>query len=59
MPLKWRFSGGLMMANIECWLGSIVIVQEVRTIIGKKPYIIVIFQGGPDPQSPPLDQRMN
>ena len=44
-----------MMANIECWLGSFVIFQGIRTSIAKKPYIFVIFQGGPDPLSSPLD----
>ena len=28
------------------------------TNIAKKPYIFVIFQGGPDPLSPPLDPHM-
>ena len=42
-----------------CWLGSSVIFQEIRTSIGKKPYIFVIFQGGPYPLSPPLDPCMN
>ena len=43
------------MAQIECWLGSFVIFQGIRTSIAKKPYIFVIFQGGgggPDPLSP-------
>ena len=35
-----------MMANIECWLGSFVIFQGIRTSIGRKHYIFVIFQGG-------------
>ena len=39
--------------NIECWLGSFVIFQGIRTSITKKPYIIVIFQGGPNPLPPP------
>ena len=39
--------------NIECWLGSFVIFQGIWTSIAKKPYIFVIFQGGPDPLSPP------
>ena len=41
----------------ECWLGSFVIFQGIRTSIAKKPYIFVIFQGGLDPYSP-LDPRM-
>ena len=32
--------------NIECWLGSFVVLQGIRTSIAKKPYIFVIFQGG-------------
>ena len=42
-----------MMAHIECWLGSVVIFQGIRTSIAKtEPYIFVIYQGGPDPLSP-------
>ena len=33
--------------NIECWLGSFVIFQGIRTNIAKKPYI----GAGPDPLS--------
>ena len=36
-----------------------VISQWNRTSIAKKPYIFVIFQGGPDPLSSPLDSRIN
>ena len=32
-----------------------MIFKGIRTNINKKPYIFVIFQGGPDLQSPPLD----
>ena len=32
-----------MMGNIECWLGSFVIFQGIRTI-AKKPYIFVTFK---------------
>ena len=43
--------------NIECWLGSLVVLQGIQTSIAKKPYIFVIFQGGggggPDPLPPP------
>ena len=46
------------MANIECWLGSFVIFQRIGTGIAKKPYIFVIFQGGPDPLSRSLDPHM-
>ena len=39
--------------NIECWLGSFVVLQEIRASIAKKNYIFVIFQGGgPDPLPP-------
>ena len=40
--------------NIECWLGSFVIFQGIRTSIAKKPFIFVIFQGGPASSPPPL-----
>ena len=39
--------------NIECWLGSYVFFQGIRTNIAKKPYMYVIFQGGV-PSPPPL-----
>ena len=39
--------------NIECWLGSFVVLQGIRTSIGKKPYIFVIFQGGVRTPCPP------
>ena len=35
-----------------------MIFQVIRTSIAKKPYIFVIFQGGPDLVHPPLDLRM-
>ena len=38
-PLKWRFAGGPTMLGIQ-------------TSIVKKPYIFVLFQGGPDHLSP-------
>ena len=38
--------------NIECWLGSFVLFQGILTSIAKKPYILVIFMGGPDPLFP-------
>ena len=44
--------------KFECWLGSFVIFQEIRTSIAKKPYIFVIFSGFPDPLSPYLDPPM-
>ena len=54
LPFKWP--------DIECWLGSFVIFQGIRTTIAKKSYIFVIFKGvgGPDCLSPPpLDPLMN
>ena len=39
---------------LKCWLGSLVIFKGIRTSIAKKPYIFVIFQGGPDPPPPGL-----
>ena len=32
--------------NIECWLGSFVIFQGIRTSAAEKPYSVVIFRGG-------------
>ena len=34
-PNSWRFSGGPMVPNIECWLGSFVIFQGIRNTIAK------------------------
>ena len=48
--------------NIECWFGSFVIFQGIRTSVAKKPYIFVIFQGGgsepPAPSPPLMDPHM-
>ena len=45
--------------NIECWLGSFVIFQGIRTSSAKKSYIFFIFQGGGSGPAPPyLDQCM-
>ena len=38
---------------MECWLGSFVVLRGIRTSIAKKPFIFVIFQGGPDLPVPP------
>ena len=51
-PFKWRLAGRPMMAQHQCWLGSFVNFQGIRTSIAKKHYIFVIFQGCPDPLSP-------
>ena len=45
-PVK-RHLNGVSLAdrlwpNIECWLGSFVVFQGIRTSIGKKSYIFVI-----------------
>ena len=50
-PASRRHLNGVSLAerwwpNIECWLGSFVIFQGIRTSIAKKPFIFVIFQGG-------------
>ena len=42
------------MANIECLLGSFVIIQGIRTSIAMKHYIFVVFQGGGGVSGPPL-----
>ena len=45
-PFKWRFAGGpIVVQNTDCWLGSFVIFQGIRTSFAKKPYSFVIFQG--------------
>ena len=54
---------GRWWSNIECWLGSFVIFQGIRTSIAKKPYIFVIFRGSshsrpPAPPPPPLWIRL-
>ena len=43
-PNSWRFAAWPMVPNIECWLGSFVIFQGIRTTIGKKP-IVCDFSG--------------
>ena len=57
MQFKWRFADGPMMAhlgNIECWLGSFVIFQGIRTSIAKEPFSFVIFWGFQTPCPPSL-----
>ena len=44
---------GRQRPNIECWLGSFVIFQGIRTSIAKKTYIFVIFRGTGPPAPPP------
>ena len=50
-----------MMTQYWIWLGSFVIFKGIQTSIAKKPFIFVIFQGGPDTLSPPppLDPHMS
>ena len=65
-PAKRQLNGILLACrcwpNIECWLGSLVIFQGIRTSIAKKPYIFVIFRGGggggSGPPVPPLDPNL-
>ena len=51
-PFKWRFACVPQVAQ-HCWLGSLVLSQEIRTTIAMKPYIPVILQGGSGPPAPP------
>ena len=51
-PLNGVSQVGRLWATIECWLGSFVIFQRVRTSIAKKPYIFVIFHGGGGVRTP-------
>ena len=44
-PLTWRCAGPT--------LNACLVFQRFWTRIAKKPYICVIFQGGPDPLPPP------
>ena len=70
MPAKRHLNGVLLVCqwwhSIECWLGSCVIFQGVHTIIAKKPYIFVIFQGrgvrtpmSPLPRSPHISATVH
>ena len=60
-PLKWRFIEMVFRwrANdgptLNTGYGGFVIFQGIWTSIAKEPYSFVIFQGGPDPLSSPLD----
>ena len=59
MAFRWR--ADVYWPKYECWLGSCVVFQGIRTSIAKKPYIFVNFHGGggPDPLSLLLDPRMS
>ena len=62
-PAKRHLNGvslaGQCWPNIECWLGSFVLGQGIRTSIAKKPFIFAIFQGGGSgPPVPPLDMHI-
>ena len=52
MP-KWRFAGGPMMPNIECWLSSLVNFRGSGPLLLRNP-IFCNISGG----VPPLDPRM-
>ena len=58
MAFRWSADDGPTLNDLECWLDSFVIFQGIWTRIVDKPYIFVIFQGGPDPRPPPLDPHM-
>ena len=55
---RWRADDGPTL-NVGL-VRSFVIFKGIKTSIAKKPFIFVIFQGGPDPLSPPPppDPRM-
>ena len=44
-----------MAQNIDCWLGSFVIFQGIRTSFAKKPHSFVLF--GPPAPSPSRSAR--
>ena len=44
---------GRLWTDIECWRGSFVILQGIRTSIAKKPFTLFYFSGGPLPPPPP------
>ena len=48
-PAKRHLNGVLLAGrwwpNIECWIGTFVIIKGIRTSFAKEPYIFVIFQG--------------
>ena len=48
MEFRWRVDDG---PALNAGLVA-AIFQGIRTCIARKPYIFVIFQGGPDPLSP-------
>ena len=62
-PAKHHLNGvsldGLWWPNIECWLGSFVIFQGIRTSIAKKPYIFHFSGGLRTPCHPLLDLPMH
>ena len=47
-----------MMANIECLLGSFVIIQGIQTSIAMKHYVFVVFKGVGGVWTPPLNPHM-
>ena len=55
MAFRWRADGG---PALNAGLLALLFLMGTRTSIAKKPYIFVIFQGGPDTLSAPLDPHM-
>ena len=39
-PFKWRFAGGPMMAHIECWIGSFVILSGSGPVLLRNPIFL-------------------
>ena len=39
-PFKWRFAGVPMMAHIECWIGSFVILRGSGTVLLRNPIFL-------------------
>ena len=52
-PFKWRFAGVPMMAQLEFWLGSFVILRGSGPVLLRNP-IFLWFQAGPGPPVPTL-----
>ena len=54
MAFRWRADDG---PTLNASL--VALCQGIRTSIAQKPYIFVIFQGGPDPLSPPSGSALD
>ena len=61
-PAKRHLNGvslaGRWRPNIECCIGSLVILRRSGPVLLRNPIFFVFFQGGPDPLFPPLDPHM-